>query len=97
MVPFYHFHWYSKILTNLSNPNTHLTLGPLRITDQKRNQATKSRNFTCPNSFSSRLHKADATPWYKLILLAAYTNSWLYYMLYWQYADTNSWLYYRQG
>ncbi len=35
MIPFYRFHWSSKILTNLPNPSTHLTIHLLTITDKE--------------------------------------------------------------
>ncbi len=55
LVSFYHFHWYSRILTLLPNPITHLLVSSLEIT-KKRFYTIKSGNFIGHNIFSSRLH-----------------------------------------
>jgi len=56
LVSFYHFHWYSRILTLLPNPITHLLVSSLEIT-KKRFYTIKSGNFIGHNIFSSHLHK----------------------------------------
>jgi hypothetical protein len=55
IVPFDHFHWSFKILWNLPNPITHLTIHFLKITIKKI-QTTKSNNFISHNIFSSHLY-----------------------------------------
>jgi hypothetical protein len=55
MIPFYHFHWSSKILTNLPIPITHLIISSLKII-KKKIQTTKSSNFIVHNIFSAYLH-----------------------------------------
>jgi len=51
MVHFYHFDWSYEIFTNLTNPNTHLTLSSFKnIKEKKLN--TKSCNFIFQLFFS---------------------------------------------
>jgi hypothetical protein len=61
MNPFYHFHWSSKILTNLLNPATYLIITPLKIT-RKKIQSTKSSNFICRTFFLCTYTQAYSTP-----------------------------------
>ncbi len=55
LVSFYHFHWSSRIPTNLPNPITHLIVTSLEIT-KKRFYIIKSSNFIGHNIFASQLH-----------------------------------------
>ncbi len=50
MVPIFHFQWSSKILTNLSNPITHLIISSLIII-KKKIQTTQVNNFISTTSY----------------------------------------------
>jgi hypothetical protein len=51
----YHFHWSSKIFTNLKNPNTHVTLSSLKITKKTKIKLPNPALFVDNNIFSSHL------------------------------------------
>jgi hypothetical protein len=55
MVIFYHFHWYFKVLTNLPNPITHLTISSFKIT-KKIIETTKSNNIIDHNIFYAHIY-----------------------------------------
>jgi hypothetical protein len=62
VIPLYHFHWYFKLLTNLSNTVTHLIVSSLKIT-KIQNSNHQIQQFHWSNHlFCTPTHKPIQTP-----------------------------------
>jgi hypothetical protein len=62
VMPLHHFHWYFKLLTNLSNPGTHLIVSSLKIT-KIQNSNHQIQQFHWSNHlFCTPTHKHIQTP-----------------------------------